>query len=302
MTGNSVNQETEVTSLPYEDFVNIQLQEVDDQGVADIAAGTWAGDDPDRLLQRVQENVRKGNWWLQDEWRMKGLPVEEVVMSSPAGRIEVFNYNRVLEQRHLDELREVMAIFSQVNGGSVFRGVRYILIDHVGHRSADSGEEASGYGEISCKAIRLYPQALQGISHRVPDVTNFLGTLIHEFSHFLITGSMQTGWCHLFGWEYRREERTLPGGAKTNYWITQPERCVTSYATLRPTEDICDSTVAALKNPEMLDQRKRQFLIDNLCLPSLREASIPVEIKRLGGNSIVLPHVKQPVRYKVVKV
>jgi hypothetical protein len=107
-------------------------------------------------------------------------------------------------------------------------------------------------------------------------------------------------WEKRFGWKWLKEAITLPGGLVTRFEIEDPSRCVTDYAKLEPDEDICDSMVAAMRRPEILDKER---------LETLRQAfpgafsDIPAEIActsaRRTGKDITLPRCDSPFLYAI---
>jgi len=83
----------------------------------------------------------------------------------------------------------------------------------------------------------------------------------------------------------------------TYYKNEAPERCVSDYAKNNPEDDICESIVAFLLNPEVLDKERLNFLKNQL----LRKETKPEEVSLIkrGPNKIDLPKIGSRIKYKV---
>lgn len=90
----------------------------------------------------------------------------------------------------------------------------------------------------------LYQRAFDEPNHRIPGVNNLKGTLAHETGHFHTYGygSFALQWIQAGNW--RRAPKI--------FYTTSPEKCVNDYAKLSPDEDIAESFVAYLFQPDLL--------------------------------------------------
>lgn len=297
--------ETGLTIDPYENINNIQFRRVDaspSSGILNIASFINTNVNTSEIQTKLLREIQRRNWWLQEYWRTKGLPREQFVVKTPKGTLHIFNFNpKALSDEQLRELLETVSSFLNVKGGLLFEKVEFVLIDDLQVINPNTGEDGNGYGLQAAKAIQLYPRALADIPHRVSHVSNFQGTLIHEFTE-LLTNEIQKEWKEKF---FRDAEFpiTLPGGTQTIEIPIDKSRCVTQYATYRVRDDISDSMVALIKQPNLLDKEKLRLLKDRLTNPDLNKSSHQqITIRRLVDNEIKIPRVEQPVRYRIVNI
>ncbi len=289
------------SNLQYEEIADLQFQNIDSPPAPSILNIAAFPDDNDKIIRTklLQETTRR-NWWLQEYWRKKGTPQEQFVINTPKGILQVFNFNpRALSQEQLKQLQETVQFFLTISGGLLFNKVKFILIDDIQATNIQAGEDSNGYGLLPEMAVKLYPRALDSTPHRVPGVSNFQGTLIHEFTEFL-TDQSQKEWKAIF-WQHSERPVVLPGGTQTSEVPIEPSRCVTSYAAFRVRDDIADSMVALLKHPDLLDLEKAQLLREGLEIPNDFHPQ-QITSARLTGNEIKLPQVEQPVKYRIVPI
>ncbi|MFH1846494.1 MAG: AarF/UbiB family protein [Candidatus Omnitrophota bacterium] len=98
-----------------------------------------------------------------------------------------------------------------------------------------------------------------------------------------------------FGWKILAKTRKLSGGSITSWQVDNTDQCVTEYAACNPSEDFCDSMVAAIANPTALrtmNDKKFEFLKEKYLkqlLDSNRLSSIRCNVSRVAGNAVKLP-------------
>ena len=148
------------------------------------------------------EGAAEKSWRDDTYWAEKGEPKEAFEVLVGEKKVEVCNFTDVaLLPEQLRELEDVVKEFSQLGNGVVFDRVRFILIDNNQLFDQEFKEGINGMGvERGDGIIKLYPRALKPIGHRVPGVSNFAGTLIHEFSHALVGAKFYKEWQEEFGW------------------------------------------------------------------------------------------------------
>lgn len=258
--------------------------------------------DPDESKEMVEKELREEleteNWWLQEEWQKKGVPKEQIDIVAGDKNLTVYNFQEEsLTARHLEELERVVKEFSQIRGGEIFDRVQYILIDNTPKTNPKTGEGHYGYAAVDDKAIKLYPRGLEFSPYRIENILSFEGTIIHELSHSIDKGrDFVNDWIKKFGWD-------LVETKKGKGWeLKEPEKCINSYARLDPGEDICESMVAALRNPKLLDPERLKFLKEILRLDEIDESKASkIDIQRREGKEIKLPKLESPVKYKLKK-
>ena len=305
-------------SDPGEPLEKIEYQSIDDisfeeviEGHPDFEEAYKITADPEESAEEVLEKIKKQlineSWWLQPEWREKGTPKEEIEVLSGDSSIRVYNFGEEFDERHLEELKNVVGEFSQIKNGKALNEVSYILVNDTQKKNPYTGEDGNGIAFRWMRAIVLYPRATKFFPFRVEGSSNFEGTLLHEFTHPLIPPGSQIDreWIEKFGWSLDYAENDKHPSGLSNPWILQyPERCVTDYAKHTPSEDICESMVAALRNPDVLDPEKLKFIKEKFFTgpEDARRHEQEVVIKRRTGEDIELPKVRATVKFRKVKI
>ncbi|TRZ77274.1 hypothetical protein D4R87_03090 [bacterium] len=250
----------------------------------------------DTIENKVRSKLQTENWWLQDYWKEKGLPHEQIIIETSVGNLEIFNFGDSLEQRHFDELQQIVKVLATINKGELLKAIKYLLIDNVQLLNPNSGEETNGKstGSYNTRTLKLYPRGIKFMQHRIPTASNFSGTLIHEFTH-TITDNFKNEWIKEFGWHELKEPKLLHDN-RQYYETENPQNCVSDYALYSPDEDICESMVAYITHFEKLDPHKKEFLESRLPMSDANEDKI--KISRRLNEEIELPKVPEPVKYR----
>jgi len=211
-------------------------------------------------------------WWLKvPYWKNKGKPKEQISLKIDGYLIDIYNWREGLTEEEIKTINSVLRLFLKIANGEAVKNSRYILIDDVQKINPYSGKEQNGERQgYSNNTTILYPNAFRQISHRVEDVFNLEGTMIYELTHG-ITDKIINEWKEEFGWKEASSPRVCPGGAIVYFEVEDPSRCPTKYATFNPGDDIADSMVVALKNPEILDKGRYEFLKNTFLRDLLRD-------------------------------
>ena len=261
-------------------------------------------------MKNEQLGNQERGWQDSPYWSDKGQPKEQFDIAFGERRIDVANFSDVvLTEDQLFSLGKVISGFTQIKNGECFDKIRSILIDDVQPFDPETKAGVNGMGvEKDDGIIKLYPRALEPISHRVEGVSNFEGTLVHEFTHALVGKEISNEWKRRFGWKVNQKKwdkikrlgliEELNATPQKDWgnlhpdifnlvrvWETdEPQRCVTDYAKLGPEDDIAESMVAAVCNPEVLDKRRLFFLQDKFLSDIDEETAPAVDIqKRFQG-------------------
>ncbi len=253
----------------------------------------------ERMTSELRVKLKRRKWWLSDEWRNKGLPAEQVLIGIPQLGFDVYNYAERLTEKELEDFKQLASILSQLK-----RPVRFntFLIDDQQTINPNSGDPLNGKGSGVLQVIVIEPNTRKPIPHRVFEVGNFLGTLVHEASHFLVdpasSKDLINKWEEEIGWERIPDEARTPGDFPKTYALNDPDRCITSYGQISSAEDFCDSLVAALFVRDRLDPQRLAFLdrelgTDNVNLNNFGQA---VVTKRTKGM-IRMPRIDQEFFY-----
>jgi hypothetical protein len=251
---------------------------------------------PDQSPEEVESILKKQlvdkNWWLQEYWQSKSVQ-EQIVIKFGESEISVYNYGESLKQEQIQSIESILQSFSTLKKSNALKNINAILIDDIQGVNQNTGEDLNGYGALD-KGLKLYPNSLKPIDHRVANVSNLEGTVIHELSHG-IGENIEQQWRKEFGWKPRENREKMTGDAYSYEYTVAPENCVTDYARINAKEDLCESMVAALKNPEILDPARLKFIRSELLG---QDPTVPTsDFETKNGDKITFPRLEQPVRY-----
>lgn len=271
----------------------------------------------EEILTTIKGQKEDSQWYTTSYWRSKGVPCQQLELQVGADEITIYNYSNQLSPQHFDQIKEVLQIM-----GSKFpqalKNVNYILINNdqpLSHLGDPKLYPANGMSYRQWRTFELYPRSFNSDTYRIPPVSNLVGVMSHEFTHS-IEQTFQEEWAGNFQWRYcwdAPEEwvsRPTPDGTMQKYFhvVTgemspqnqfplQPEQCVSQYAKQNPNEDICESMVAYLFNPELL----KKISPEKYRIISSHDVgcSIPkVNIKTVRSGKITLPKIEaQIVKY-----
>jgi len=295
----------EQDNLKYESLEDIELQEVkeDDPDFGSALEINVPEDSKTDIEAEVRNKLKTENWWLQEEWQEKGAPGEQIDIQTGKHKIILYNFGEPLQEQHLEELKRALEDISKVSN-KLLTTIKYILINNVSKFNPQSGENFRGYSEGEMSAIQVYPEGRELMPYgRIEGVSNFDAIIIHECSHNIrkIDLDFVNKWRENF-WVFIEDfdkKRKMSGSDeyRLDYDPINPDRCVSEYAKSSPDEDICESIVAALRAPAVLDPKKLQFIKSGL----LKEEKPSEKIVLQKRDKIELPKKGSPVKYKVKK-
>ncbi|OGM96319.1 MAG: hypothetical protein A3B86_04215 [Candidatus Yanofskybacteria bacterium RIFCSPHIGHO2_02_FULL_38_22b] len=139
------------------------------------------------LLDDAKKEIIRRSWWLQDQWRAKGLPQEQVSIRAEGLDIELYNYGQQLSPAQLEDLKRVITTLSQVSISDQNSKIRYIAINNKDELNDQNGEDKRGYAFPASKMVALYPRAVSVEPHRISNTSGLAGTVAHEFGHIYIS-------------------------------------------------------------------------------------------------------------------
>lgn len=199
--------------------------------------------------------------------------------------------------------------------------LKWILIDDKAEASIFGDPEKyplNGYALTPWKAIRILPRGMGEMPHRIATTSNFEGTLTHESTH-LIQQLFQPDWDKQFKWDFcfnhedEWELRRTPDG-KSKKWFNkqtdemspqgqfalQPDQCINYYSKQNSGEDICDSVVAYIYDPDRLqDVSSEKYKI--IQSHDAKQLLPNVTSKRIPKEEIRLPEIKAEVIYYYIE-
>lgn len=259
------------------------FQRTFDSSNANLVVGR--GDKTDEeLLGAVQERAKLEYWWLTDYSKEWGMPKEQIEVSINGKQIVIYNFNSEIpfNDKYLADTITVLENYAK-HFPQVIDKLNYILIDNKqapSHYGDDEKFPLNGSTGRTTGVITLYPKGLDRRLHRVPGVDNFKGTLTHELTHLIWT-EWEKEWKDHFpkylidpkGDQFREEVIKYQGRTfgviydkQTGYRIFSgqvpkySEQYLNNYTWIQDVEDICDSMVAYIHNPKLLeDVSKTKF-------------------------------------------
>ncbi len=258
------------------------------------------GEQPeDKLRDAAKREVVRINWWLQEQWASKGLPKEQVSIKVANLAIEIYNYGQELSTSQIEEAKRVIAMLSQASIPEQDSRIKYVAINDTDEMNDQNGENKRGYAFPASKMVALYPRAVSPEPHRIPDISSFAGTLVHEIGHIYSRADFDflQEWQKRFGWEVLPNEQVdWQKPISKIYATNQPHRCITDYAQFSPDEDICESLSAVVNNPTVLDPERRAFIEERWF--KQKPTEVEVSSERKVGTHIQMPKVADKIKYK----
>ena len=275
----------------------MEFNEIDDPDQATIEITAGDASDKSEIKKALYEEVVDRCWWLQNYWRDKGEPTEQIVFGKDKMEIFFFSFlDRSLQKEETHSIQNAIESHCRVLDGKAVKRTRFMLFDNNQKTNRKNGKAQNSKLSRKEELITLYPTTLKTTGHRVPKVNTLEGALIHELTHY-IYGSVLKEWKHLFGWYTLDEPEELKGDKPKWLKTKAPKRCVTDYAQIGPIEDVAESVVAALQNPEILDDQKLEFIQDNLLSSNKKEPT--VEVKKEDQPKVGV--IQKPVTYHIEK-
>lgn len=266
----------------------------------------------EEILEFVRKQHEGKRWYTLEYWREKGLPTEQLELIINDRQITVCNYNREkpFTDRHINRAKEV---FGQLAARfpQILNEVRWLLIDNVQPPSLLGDDElypTNGVATREHQVFRLMPRGMELFPHRIEATSNFEGTLVHESAH-LIWDEFEDEWREKFRWEYCFDHKddwefglTKAGERK---WLNkqtgemspqgefplQPDKCVNFYARQNAKEDICESLVAYVYDPELL-KRVSPEKFGILQRHDAKQETPDISVRRVPEAEIKLPEIK----------
>jgi len=266
----------------------------------------------EEIVDSVRKQHESKQWYTQEYWRKKGIPSEQIEFSIDGRQITVYNFNKdkPFTDEHVDRAEKA---FQQMASKfpKILDEIRWVLIDDVQPPSLLADDKlypTNGTAMREHRAFRFMPRGMELIPHRVSAASNFEGTFVHESGH-LIQGEFEGEWRKKYKWDYcydhedEWEVRKAPNGenrffnketgemAPQGQFPLQPEQCITTYAKQNMGEDICDSLVAYVYDPELLE-RVSPDKFGILQKHDIKQKEPPVSATRVSKEEIKLPEIK----------
>lgn len=266
----------------------------------------------EELVERVRKEHENKQWYTIEHWRLKGEPVEQVDFMVGDKTITLYSW---MKDKKLsdDQLSKMGTTLSELSSKfpKVLDQINWILVEDVQPPSVLGDDElypTNGTAMSEHHAFRYMPRGLETFPHRVKKTSNLEGTLVHELGH-LIQKDFEEEWRQNYQWQFCYDHesdweiRELPNGEKKWFnkesgemspqgqFAIQPEQCVTGYAKQNMGEDICDSLVAYIFDPDLLRSVAPQKY-DILNRHDVKSDQPQIQISRRLKEEISLPQIQ----------
>lgn len=274
------------------------------------------------IIEMIKREREGKDWFTSEYWRGKGLPEEQIEFQMNGQPITVYNWNK--DKPFADEhVQKSQKAFQELASHfpRILDQIRWVLVDDKQEASAFGDPEKyplNGYAMRGWNAFRLLPRGMELMPHRVAKASNFEGTFVHESTH-LIQQQFEPEWSEQFKWDYcwdhedEWELKPTPDG-NSKRWFNrqtgemspqgqfplQPDRCITDYAKQNMQEDICESMVAYIYDPKLL----QDVSPDKFGIFQKHDAKKPLPqatSKRIVKEEIRLPEIKEETVYYFIQ-
>lgn len=293
MSAEDEHNEQQLIQPVYQNVRDIKLQEAEE---ADLKVWVEEGEDP---TEKVCQQLERNNWWLNAHWQEKGLPQEEFIWQMGDKKISIFNFGQTLTDQNVQDFKLALdSIAANTQYG--LEGLEYILIDNTdkAHNYAEEGQLVRGESITPQRSIVLYPTVITEQSYRDgqlgENISGIQGIIPHEIGHQFGYNSAGENnqlvvnlWNNDYGFGRYNEE-------KGDFEVTNPSETVSDYARLNPSDDLCESLVAAIYNPgrlQAVSPKKLEFMRKLILKDGQAESAI-------SKVDIHLPVVESPCKYQ----
>lgn len=273
------------------------------------------------ILDDVKKKNENKHWYTSEEWRGKGMPEEQIEFQINENPITVYNFNSEISfsDEHIlrteRTLKELVSRFTEI-----LEKVQWILVNDIQPPSLlgdDQHFPTNGRSIKDDKAIVIMPRGMEFFPHRISSTSNFEGTIVHEIGHLLFT-KFANMWKEKFQWafcgdnEEEWEVRKAPNGkdkwfhkltgkmSPIGQYPLQPEQCVSEYAQIHMEEDICESLVAYIFDPEKLKEISPEKFAILKSYDTSETKGVNVNSRKVAKTDINLPIVNpETIKYYI---
>jgi len=275
----------------------------------------------EEIIEFVKREHESKQWFTDGYWRKKGVPAEQLEFAINGRSITVYNFNaeKPFSDDHIARAGKVFQELA-TRFPDVLDKIRWVLVDDVQPPSLLADDErypTNGTAMREHRAFRFMPRGVETIPHRISSASNFEGTFIHELGH-LIQSQFEDEWRKKFQWAYcfdNEEEweiRKAPNGesrwfnkatsemSPQGQYPLQPDQCITTYARQNIGEDICESLVAYIYEPDRLQEVSPEKYAILQSHDAKQKERADVSSQRVAKTEIRLPEIKpETIRYYI---
>lgn len=226
-----------------------------------------------------------------------GEPKEVLELNFFGKKIVVYDFYREMSDGQERMMANSFVDLAKINNGRLVEKINYLLIGNKRKTNPHDGDQQNGtaYDDI----IECYPAFLDNPNHRIKGVNNLEGTIIHESTHLLcrMDNLLTKEWQNQFNWKKHDDDVIKKPSGGMTYWeyVGDRSRLINDYAGIVMEDDICESMVAVLRNPESLDKERCEFLNKYI-----NNNQINCVVKKKIGSDMVMPK-KDILTYSVIK-
>jgi hypothetical protein len=122
---------------------------------------------PTELEIAARDKFSEKCWWMNEYWKNKGLPKEQITIKVGEQPIELYNFGVDLTFEQALELQKIIGKLSAGKAKAKLSGLKYILIDDTDVIDKKTNQARRGYAYPEMKTIALNPRAVSNEPHRV---------------------------------------------------------------------------------------------------------------------------------------
>lgn len=273
-----------------------------------------------RVLYEDLEDIVNTCWWLMPEYQgylERGELTEQVVFSVEIGEkkrlVDVYVFGESLPDVYKYWLSYVINYLAQIDEGAVFNLIKSIIIHNSTTETQTSlYDESSGKiakvktaarTDYALEIIEVFHGALdESLLDGMEEFPYFAKAIIHEFGHFIHTRTLRQGWEDRLGWEKETKKEVDLRKDGTPKLMRKKRKALipkhgfvppTKYAFTNPKEDFAESLAFLLLEPDKLNPKKRDWLIEEVIKQKavLIKDRPKVEMVVWSGEKMILPRV-----------
>ena len=267
------------------------------------------GDTEEALRANAQLAAAKSCWWLGKKMKDRDVPRTQVVFEFSSDlSITLYAYADLpLNEGQLAGVSRALTWYATVAGGEqVLQKIKWIVLTDNEIVNVKSGgfQRAETFFNQSVTFFTRVGSSTESYE-RIPqtDVSMIEAVTLHEYAHaimdqYAFDRTLREDWKRQFAWKYLDEPKKLAGGMEVMYACDEPERCINEYARSDPSEDFCESLVAAVYAPQSLDPIRLQMLQERILNKSKQGSAVALpNITTMSGGEVRLPDPPKEVFY-----
>ena len=281
-------------------LTDLQLEKVDSPTLADL---TIMADEkkPEEIKKKLAGVIQEKYWWFGKEMAEK----DEIIEQMKFENINIYNFFRPLKIDEKNKIKDGLEFLKNIKP-ELLSTFENIIIRGTDGYNNQANNNLLGYSFSEARSINMYPETFsESRERRIPEISNLELITVHEPTHHIIKNNvdMLNQWKKDFNWcdNDDSEIRLEDGVTKKREIAEQPERCITDYAQVNATEDICESMAALYAGTSRLDDEKKKFIMKKYFNKNESDligkiSNVPIDLPKLG---VVKYFVQKPKKFKI---